>query len=140
MKLLWLLTFAAAAFAQVPAHSVVGSVTIDVADVTIPVPYGAGTETKAAISVCSDLASAFATLSISSADSPFVIDVAVRLVKTASGSYCGVALAAARSRDIMNIDLSEMRYTRVVPAPSVMPQASAESKVSGPRVLVVRPL
>ena len=55
MKLALPLVFAAAVFAQVPTHSAVGSLTIDVVDIQVPVTYGT-TETKAVISVCSAVA------------------------------------------------------------------------------------
>src|SRR5215831_5627639 len=58
MKLVLFLLAAATAFAQVPAHSVLGTVTLDIADISLSVPYGSA-ESRAAISACSATPVAF---------------------------------------------------------------------------------
>ena len=120
MKFFSLLLFAGAAVAQVPAHSVVGNVTIDVVDVSIPVAYGAA-EMKAAISICTNMDSTYATVYITYLDGTN-LDVSAKFAKVDS-AYCGVVVAAGQRKDMTAIVMQEARVSTVSQDVSKVPPA-----------------
>src|SRR5580765_3205942 len=90
-----LLILTAPAFAQVPLHSVVGGVTIDVADISIPVPYGPA-ETRALVTQCStdEISQVQFTITYFGQDPgiELIMQASVSTVKV-NGSYCASVMA-----------------------------------------------
>ena len=127
MKLLLFVIAAATAFAQVPAHSVLGTVTVDVADISLTVPYGAA-ESRAAISACS--ASPVSVLSFTvdyqDAPLPFYME-SYALTKTDSG-YCTTVLAPVDRRHINSIVVQQTSSVQVA-----NPNAGANSAAAAQR-------
>lgn len=101
-----LLLLAAAALAQVPAHSVVGSLTLDVSDVVVAVPYGPS-EAKAVVSVCDTQESQRFQITINSQESPDTIyGLYYDIATTKAGDlYCGSVVATVPRASILSVDV-----------------------------------
>lgn len=136
MKLAVLLLFAVVAFAQVPAHSVVGALTIDVVDIQVPVAYGT-IETKAVISVCSSQQVNRIQLNIFAADSTGASiasathDAATTQVE---GAYCVSAVASVGRSTLTELYAYATTQAHIlVPLPP--PPAAYRRKYGSPTAL-----
>ena len=131
MKLLLPLLFAAAALAQVPTHSVVGSLTMDVADIQVPVPYGAP-EAHAAISLCTpdDLIQTLSlTVNIQSAGGDLHGYLQQMPVAKAGAVYCGTIVAPVERALLSSIYVEENRVAQFSAPPAApAPAASYRRK------------
>lgn len=118
MKHSMLLLFCAAvALAQVPAHSVSGAVTVDVSEVSVPVPYGPA-ETRAVVSVCSQNPAKTASLDIYSTGDYASLSVKLTQFDT---RYCGSVVLTSPMAAITSIDANLWGLIHVVPPPPPPP-------------------
>jgi hypothetical protein len=132
MRLFALLAlFALPVAAQVPAHSVVGTVTLDVTDISIPVAYGAA-ETKAVLSICSsaDIPQLWVTVGYNATDGTndiFDVQYFLTTVKTGNGSCASVVANTARA-GIPSVDVQEVRTGHFAPSTSNTPSQAQRRK------------
>lgn len=123
MKTLLLLTLLASpALAQVPAHSVVNAVTIDVADTTLTVPYGPP-EVHAVISVCSVSAATSFAFSVDHIGASVIFDVEAFVVSKTDSGYCTSVMAPVGLKSITSLTVRQSSSVQV----SAPPQATAGS-------------
>lgn len=118
--LLLMLVSAAVALAQIPAKSVVNGLTIDVADIQVPVPYGAA-ETKAVISVCSATAVTRIDLEVAVLfpDSVSHSQVYELVPPTnAGGVYCAAMVALGARAKITYLSATAANRATVMPPPA----------------------
>jgi hypothetical protein len=115
---------------QVPAHSVIGSLTIDVADVDIPVPYGT-TETKAVISACSSTQANRIQMNIAmlfpdGTTRESFYDL-MPPVNTANG-YCASMVAMGPRAKIAYVYASAINQVSVTPPPATSGSTEAQRR------------
>ena len=123
------LFMAAAALAQVPSHSVVGTLTLDVVDLPVPVPYGQP-ETKAAISVCDTQESQrFQILVNTQEPSGNTFSLFFDIPANKIGAvYCVSVVATVARADIPSIDVQKVAHFVAPPPASVTPAAAKTRK------------
>jgi hypothetical protein len=131
MKLALLLALAAAASAQVPAHSVSGTLTIDIADVQVPVPYGT-TETKAVISVCSSAQVSRIQVAIAAVDSNGILmfssNYDVSTTNVANG-YCASMVAPDQRIKLTQLTATAANQANIfAPSPSAATSGSMAAR------------
>ena len=118
VKLLTYMLFSLAAFAQTaapptfPAHSVNGDFTIDLADISIPVPYGTP-KTMVAVSICS--ARQFNQVQVGIASADGVGEGKTLLLAKSQNGYCGTFTAAMQAATVAEIDIDATTSLRLTP-------------------------
>lgn len=104
-----------------PTHSVNGGVTLDVADITVNVPYG-DPELKAAVSIC--ISQEFKTASASLATDVESIFQTMTLKKTAAG-YCATIVIPYPRTSIQTLEIAtsnSVSFSPVAAPPKVNEQ------------------
>lgn len=128
MKILAFLVLAAGCtFAQVPAHSVISGVTIDVADLPVPVTYGAA-ETHAVLSACTanPVSSLAFTIDYDGATAPFYAQ-SWSLAKTDNG-YCTSLVAPVERARILSLVVDQMSSVQILGAPAPSGTVASRAK------------
>jgi hypothetical protein len=129
--LLILAAIGASAFGQVPAHSVSGGVTLDVADISLPVSYGAA-ENRAVFSACTatPVSSLAFTIDYEGAPIPFYLQV-WSVAKTDNG-YCTSIVAPVARNKIASIVVDQVSTVEITASPA-QPSSSANSSAKRER-------
>jgi hypothetical protein len=133
--LLLMLVFAAAALAQIPAKSVVNGLAVEVADIQIPVPYGAA-ETRAMITVCSEQKVTQIQLGTGSQNMTGASDGnAMHYLAPikAGAAYCASIVGPTERARITQITVTASTYTELYTPPTAHPPATSENTASRQR-------